>query len=165
MSRAQAKRPWIKLYIIPCLEGSIRYQLEPAERCVWYDLLLLAGIQPEPGIIADSDGRPYPHKFIANRLNIEMELLDKVLKECADEGRITEDEHGITIVNWKIYQSEYQRQKPYRDEKKEERPKEYWHCPKCNYSLEKGRVTARMETCPVCLRKGKEIKMEVRTHP
>lgn len=117
MSRAEAKRPWVKLHIIPCLGGSIRYQLTPAQRSVWYDLILLAGIQPEPGIIADSDKRPYPHSFIANRLNIPVKLLRETLALCIEEGRIVEDEQGIHIVNWKVYQSEYQRQKFYRDKK------------------------------------------------
>jgi len=119
--RTKLRRPWIKLYPIDCLDGSIRYQLEPAERSVWYDLLNFSAICAEPGIIADKDGRPYPRSFIANRLNIDVELLDTALAKCIDEGRIMEINGGvIVIVNWSSYQSEYQRQKPYRDKKNED---------------------------------------------
>jgi len=116
--RTQVRRPWIKLYPIDCLDGSIRYQLEPDERGVWYDLLNFSAICAEPGTIADKDGRPYPRSFIANRLNIELELLEAALAKCIEEGRIKEINGGvIRITNWGAYQSEYQRQKPYREKK------------------------------------------------
>ena len=119
-SRAGWRKTWIKLYPIDCIEGSIRYQLEPDERGVWYDLLNLSAICATPGTISDKDGRPYPHSFIANRLNISLELLERTLKKCQEEGRICEDETGIHITNWKAYQSEYARQKPYRERKKQQ---------------------------------------------
>lgn len=115
--RTTMRRPWIKLYPIDCLDGSIRYQLEPDERGVWYDLLNFSAICAQPGTIADKDGRPYPHSFIANRLNISQELLDATLEKCIDEGRVKNKDGVILIVNWGAYQSEYQRQKPYRDKK------------------------------------------------
>lgn len=111
------KRTWIKLYPYQCLEGSIRYQLTSEERGVWYDLLNFAALCSEPGTIADSDGRPYPHDFIANRLNISLELFKSALSKCLEEGRLTETANGIRITHWKEYQSEYQRQKPYREAK------------------------------------------------
>ena len=121
MPRGGGRRIWLKLYSLECLEGSIRYQLESDERGVWYDLLNLANICSTPGVISDSDGRAYPLKFIANRLNIEEELLQRTLDKCKDEGRVKLNSHGvIEITNWKAYQSEYQRQKPYRQKAKEE---------------------------------------------
>lgn len=116
--RVPGRKTWIKLYPIDCLEGSIRYQLEPDERGVWYDLLNLSAICAFPGNISDKDNRPYPHSFIANRLNISVELLERTLTKCEDEGRISENDTGIHITNWKAYQSEYERQKPYRERKK-----------------------------------------------
>ena len=115
--RVPGRKPWIKLYPLDCLEGSIRYQLEPDERGVWYDLLNFAAVCATPGLIADKDQRPYPHSFIANRLNIPLKLLEVTLKKCQEEGRIKENDNGIRITNWAAYQSEYQRQKPYRDKK------------------------------------------------
>ncbi len=122
MPRTAGRRTWIKLYPIDCLEGSIRYQLEADERGVWYDLLNLSAICSTPGTISDKDNRPYPHSFIANRLNIEIELLDRTLTKCEEEGRISENDTGIHITNWTAYQSEYERQKPYRERKKEKGP-------------------------------------------
>ena len=120
MPRAGWRRTWIKLYPIDCLEGSIRYQLEADERGVWYDLLNLAAICATPGNVSDKDNRPYPHTFIANRLNIPLELLERTIDKCQTEGRISENDTGIHITNWAAYQSEYERQKPYREKKKQE---------------------------------------------
>ena len=118
------RRKWIKVYPVECLEGSIRYQLEPDERGVWYDLLNFAAVCSNSGSIADRDDRPYPHSFIANRLNIPLELLERTLKKCINEGRLKEDTEGVHILNWKYYQSEYERikgyQQAYRERRKEE---------------------------------------------
>jgi len=105
--------------------GSVRWQLTPAERSVWIDLICLAGFGATSGVVADNDGRPYPHSFIANRLNIPQALLESTLKKCKDEGRITEDDTGIHVTHWESYQSEYQRQKPSRDKKKERKQDDY----------------------------------------
>jgi len=121
--RPARRRTWIKLYPIDCLEGSIRYQLGADERGVWYDLLNLAAICATPGLISDKDSRPYPHSFTANRLNITLELLEATLDKCIKEGRISENDNGIHITNWVAYQSEYDRQKPYREAKKDDRDK------------------------------------------
>lgn len=108
------RRRWIKLYPVECIDGSIRYQLTSDQRGVWYDLLNFAAICSNDGAIADRSGRPFPHSFIANRLNIPVELLESALEKCKEEGRLTEDDAGIHITNWPVYQSEYDRQKPYR---------------------------------------------------
>jgi len=96
------------------LNGSVRYQLTPAERSVWVDLLALAALGPAPGLIADNDSRPFPLAFLANRLNIKVALLQNTIKKCAEEGRIIHSDGLIRISNWDAYQSEYERQKPYR---------------------------------------------------
>jgi len=123
--RGQSQRRWIKLHINGLLMGSVRWQLTPAERSVWIDLICLAGFGATSGVVADNDGRPYPHSFIANRLNIPQALLESTLKKCKDEGRITEDDTGIHVTHWESYQSEYQRQKPSRDKKKERKQDDY----------------------------------------
>ncbi len=115
----QGKRTWIKLYTLECLEGSIRYQLSAEERGVWYDLLIFSAICRNDGVISDRDGRAFPHSFIANRLNIPLELLEETLKKCKEEGRLNENGKGIVILNWKLYQSEYSRLKKYREKSKE----------------------------------------------
>lgn len=119
LPRRTTRRRWIKIYPLQCLHGSISYQLSPAERGTWLLILCFAGICPNAGVISDSDGRSYPHEFIANRINIPLDLFEETLRKCIEEGRISENDSGIHITNWKAYQSEYDRQKPYREAKKE----------------------------------------------
>ena len=115
--RERGKRSWIKVYCYQTLHGSVSYQLTDAEQAVWIKLLCLCGLCTIEGLISDNDRRPYPHEFIAHELHISLELLETTLEKCKSEGRIQENEHGIIITNWTTYQSEYQRQKPYRQKK------------------------------------------------
>lgn len=114
MPRGSTRRAWLKIYITGWLHGSIRWQLTPEERSVWADLLCLAGECNREGEIADNDGRALPRSFIANRLNIPLELLDVAIKKCEEEGRVIEKSGILVITNWAAYQSEYSRQKKYR---------------------------------------------------
>ncbi len=111
-------RHWIKLWPNEWLKGSIRFEFTAEERGVWADLLALAGNCRQDGIISANQSMPYPHSYVAGILNISVELLDHVLEKCKQSGRISENEHGIKITNWGKYQSEYDRQKPYRQRKK-----------------------------------------------
>ena len=117
MSRGSSRRTWIKLHCWGRLHGSIVYQLEEAEQSVFDKLLCFAGEVNREGQISDNDGRPFPHPFIAHELHTTVELLESTLEKCIEEGRIQEGETGIHIVNWKTYQSEYERQKPSRQTK------------------------------------------------
>lgn len=119
MPRAVWQKRWIKLYPTQCLDGSIRYELDPDERGVWYDLLNFTAICNMAGRICDRDERSFPNSFIANRLNISLELLERTLTKCEEQRRISIDGKGIKLINWKMYQSEYERQKPYRESKRE----------------------------------------------
>ena len=116
--RGDSKRAWIKVHIHGMLNGSVRYQLTPEERGTWVDLLCFAGLGIKEGVISDNDLRAYPHSFLANRLNIPIELLESTLSKCVVEGRLSEGDDGIRINNWKQYQSEYQRLKKYRTKAK-----------------------------------------------
>lgn len=109
---------WVKIYITGWLHGSIRWQLEADERGVWADLIVWAGECLSGGKIVDNDGRPYPREFIANQLNIPQELLDRTIAKCKHEGRIDDKDDIISLTNWSTYQSEYERQKSYREKKK-----------------------------------------------
>lgn len=108
------KRTWVKLWVNECLTGTIRFELTPEERSVWYDLIILAGQCRQPGILASNEKFPFPHQYIAGVLNIPIELLEQSLEKFKKADRIIEDENGIRILNWEKYQSEYQRQKKYR---------------------------------------------------
>ena len=121
MSRAAGRRTWIKLFCWGRLHGSMVYQLTEAEQSVWDKLLCYAGLIGREGQISDNDGRPFPHDFIAQELHTTEEILEDMLRKSKVEGRITENEQGLHITNWKEYQSEYERQKPYRQRAKAER--------------------------------------------
>jgi len=114
-TRGATRRSWIKLYLTGWLHGSIRWQLEPEERGVWADLICLAGECGKTGKICDNDGKPYPQKYLASMLNIPTELLDRTIEKCKNDERISVEGDILVITNWKAYQSEYERQKSYRD--------------------------------------------------
>jgi hypothetical protein len=86
-------------------------------------------------------------------MHSDLEVLESTLLLCIDEGRISEDETGIHITNWTIYQSEYQRQKPYRDEKGRGK-KTFKKCTECKYKAETEEIY-----CPDCAKKKKEVKL------
>lgn len=109
---------YVKMYVGECLEGTIRFDFEPAERGVWYDLVILAGRMRVKGLIGAGSGNPYPRRWIAGILNIDEELLEITIEKCKNTQRISENSDGIRILNWSKYQSEYDRQAPYRKAKK-----------------------------------------------
>jgi len=117
--RGQRRRVWVKIWITGWLHGSIRWQMSPDERATWADLICLAGECGKEGAICDNDNRPFPRDYIANQLNIPQELLDRTIAKCRHEGRIDDRDDMIVIINWKVYQSEYERQKQYRGKKEE----------------------------------------------
>lgn len=119
MQRGSNRRSWVKLWVTGWLHGSIRWQLNPDERATWADLICLAGECNHNGLICDNDGRSYPISYIANQLNIDLALLGSTVAKCKAEGRIEErDDEVIAIANWNAYQSEYSRQKKYRERAK-----------------------------------------------
>jgi hypothetical protein len=107
-------RRWVKLYCYEMLHGSVSYQLSEAEQSVWVKLLCFAGLCGNEGLISDHDLRPFPHSFIVHEIHADTEIFESTLKKCKAEGRISEDGQGIKITNWAKYQSEYERQRPYR---------------------------------------------------
>ncbi len=118
--RGQGRMTWVKLHINGWLHGSIRWQLEPDERGVWADLIVMAGQCLAGGKICDNDERPFPRDFIAGQFNIPIELLDRTIAKCRREGRLEDRDDMIVLTNWHVYQSEYERQKGYRDAKKDD---------------------------------------------
>ncbi len=123
--RGRGKMTWVKIHVTGWLHGSIRWQLEPDERGVWADLIVMAGQCIAGGKICDNDGRPLPRDFIANQLNIPQELLDRTIAKCIHEGRIEERADVIILTNWTAYQSEYERQRHYRKKEVSDDPDKY----------------------------------------
>ena len=101
------RKTWIKLWVDNWLSGSMRFDLTSEERGVWADLLAMAGHSRNPGIIQADADMAYPHEFLAASFNITIELLETTLQKCADQGRISENSHGIEIMKWAEYQTVY----------------------------------------------------------
>jgi len=117
MAKSRWRRTWVKMWVNESLEGTIRFDFTPAERGVWYDLILMAGRCRVPGVISANENTPYPHSYIAGVLNVDLELLKTTIKKCIASGRIEDTKQGLKLTNWEHYQSEYERQKPYRQQK------------------------------------------------
>ena len=107
------------------LFGSLRFETTPAQRAVWNDLLDFAKLsRVKPGIVAPAPDVAYNHVWLAQFFNVDLELLESTLDILKSTGRINENSHGIEIINWKKYQTDYERQKPYREGKGKSRDPE-----------------------------------------
>jgi len=108
------------MYCEGCLHGSINYQLTLEEQALFYKMVMFSAVcGGQPGVISDNDGRPMPHWFIANELHAPLEVFKSMLAKCVEEGRLQENSNGIVVTNFDQYQSEYLRQKPSRERRKE----------------------------------------------
>jgi len=115
-------RKWIKLHCEPWLSGTIREE-QPDIRSVFVDLLALAGggQYGDIGEVKLSNGIGLTDKQIAEILHISKALWRRAKERFLQSERIEITPKGaIRIINWPKYQSEYQRQKPYRTPKSEE---------------------------------------------
>lgn len=106
------RRQWIKLWTAESLRGSIRFDLTPAERGVWYDLLAMAGESRTPGIIQATEGVAYPRPWLAQTLNIPLELLEDTLEKLQTTNRISINGDCIHIVNFDYYQARRDENEP-----------------------------------------------------
>jgi hypothetical protein len=112
-------RTWIKIYCDKWLSGSLREE-SPEIRGIWADILALAGsgLYGDIGEIKLQNGIGLTDFQFQKLLNLSKYQWRKAKKRLLDTQRITIDgENVIRIVNWKRYQSEYERQKPYRNQK------------------------------------------------
>lgn len=117
-TRGRPRRTWVKMHVDGCLHGSINYQLALEEQAIWFKLIMYSAVcGGPPGWISDNDRRPLPLEFLADELHAPVEVVKSTVEKCVKEGRIKQNAHGLHIVNWDAYQSEYQRQKPYREGK------------------------------------------------
>ena len=107
-------RPWVKLWCEGWLDGTMREELNPAERSVWADFLALAGESKEPGTISVAKGIPYSIDQLSQRLKVEKSCLNLAISKMIACKKITNSPEGIKIINWERYQSEYGRTKEYR---------------------------------------------------
>lgn len=111
------RRNWIKLYVDQCLRGTMMDEMtDPAERFVWFGFLLLAGDSPFEGKIALTDGIGYTDEQLGGMLKCDMDVIISAKEKMIRHNKIKMLKNNIIeIVNWKRYQSEYQRQRPHRN--------------------------------------------------
>ena len=90
---------------------------DPGERFLWFAFLLLAGDSPYEGKIALTEEMGYSDEQIGSLLKCDSILVKRAKKIMVKYDKIKVlDNNIIQIINWQKYQSEYQRQKPYRSE-------------------------------------------------
>ena len=111
------KRTWVKLFCTNWLDGTLRK--ETAEiRGVWADIIALAGeMVGDTGILSFAVGVGFSDGQFAARFNLQIDQWKKCKLRLAKIGCIDIlGDNVISVRNWKKYQSEYQRQKPNREE-------------------------------------------------
>lgn len=110
------RRTWIKIFAEKWLRGSIRQ--EPLEvRAIWIDILTLAAdsVYGDDGVISVAPECGLTDEQIAAILNVDMTIWLEVKQKLINTERINVNGNNeIKMLNWRKYQSEYARQKPYR---------------------------------------------------
>jgi len=109
-------RTWIKIYCDRWLNGSIRDET-PELRGIWVDLLVLAGSGKygDSGEIKITDRLGYLDKQLADLLQISVQKWVTCKEKLIQTDRVcVKNRNIIAIINWSKYQSEYNRQRVYR---------------------------------------------------
>lgn len=107
---------WFKVYAEKWFMGSSRFELTVEQRAIWIDLLAKASMNEPPGQIDYYSLEQLSHIFV-----VPLDLLKTALKRCEETTKVKHDTEKkmIVIMNWRKYQSEYQRQAPYRKKSKD----------------------------------------------
>jgi hypothetical protein len=109
-------RKWFKVYADKWLEGTMRDET-PDIRGIFVDLLALAasGKYGDIGVIALQNGVGLTDSQVENLLKLTKFQWRKAKNRLILTERIAVNSANVvTIINWKKFQSEYERQKPYR---------------------------------------------------
>jgi len=101
---ANRDMPWFKMWGNDYINGTTRSELDPAERSVWVDLLALASISPNKGVVALGDNVPYPQKTLADMLKVPLGVLKSSLTKLVKYDKIRIESGVIFIINWDKYQ-------------------------------------------------------------
>ena len=126
------RKLWIKVHVQGYLKslrkGSLG-KLDLEERAIWSGLLALAGDSAFPGLITVTGNIGYSDDQLADALMTSKDAIRKSKKSMIREKMIKVDGVGnIKIVNWKQYQTEYERQKPYREKNPDVKKFLEWWC-------------------------------------
>jgi uncharacterized phage protein (TIGR02220 family) len=117
---------WIRLWPDYIINGTTFDELDAEVRGVWFSFLALAGYSPFPGEICIAKGLPYTREQMAAIIKIDIVILNRAIDRmsCEEVHKIKVNETGtISILNWNKYQTEYERQKPFRGPATTERNK------------------------------------------
>jgi hypothetical protein len=135
---------WFKVHSEKWLMGSTRWELTLEDRAIWTDFLALASLNDPPGQFSF-----HSLKQLSDQLKASPKKIEKAMKKFIDFKKISVDfaANSVVIANWKKYQSEYSRQKPYRSPGKEKKV--------CNSV-----TTESVTELPVEERRGEEIREE-----
>lgn len=166
MARGRKPRFWVKIDCYGVLHGSINWLLTLDEQAIWIKLIAYSEIcGGPPGFVQDNEGNGLPHEYLAHELHCPTDVFKSMLEKMERDNAIRVNGTGaIELVNFPQYQfTEYDRQRPYRERRRlEHKAEEYWYCPECHYTLERGKVTKNITHCPQCRKKGKDVALEVR---
>lgn len=111
-----SSRTWVKIYCDNWLSGTLRDET-PALRGIWADLLALAGSGKygDTGQISLQNSVGLSDLQFQKVLNLSKKGWRKAKNRLITTQRIAVNlQNVITILNWKKYQSEYERTKKYR---------------------------------------------------
>jgi len=112
-----ARRSWFKIHAKQWLEGSISEESLEL-RGFWVTLLALVadGNYADEGQLKAGYDVGFTPKTLGLLMKISPQKVGVLLKILQQMGRVLIDSRGVvTVVNWQKYQSEYLRQKPYRN--------------------------------------------------
>ncbi len=160
MARGRKPRTWVRLDCEGILRGSINYLLPLDGQAIWIKMIAYSEVcGGRPGFIEDNNQNGLPHEHIAHELHCPLELLESVLETMKKDGAIKlNGSSPIELINFKHYQfTEYDRQKPYRDRKREaEKAGKKIHkvCSVCQW---KGLTNETY--CPECSGKDRETEL------
>jgi len=119
------RRNWIKIYPEGFLRRTLFKELLPIERWVWIGFLCLAGDNAVDGKICVAEDMGYTDEQLAKLLDTGIDILKVSKKKMIKFEKISVDKNNvIQILSWDIYQSEYQRQRDYREEYKKKLQRE-----------------------------------------
>jgi len=110
-------RQWFKLWPREWIYGDLRTELTIEERALWTDLLAMAALSPEDGVVCESKRNGYSVPRLAAILNFSPAFVTETIEKLSGNRlkMITVlKRNRIKIRNWRRFQSDYCRQRSYR---------------------------------------------------
>lgn len=114
-----SRRNWIKIYPEGFLRRTLFMEMpDIGERYAWIGFLCLAGDNGIDGKISITETMGYTDEQLAGLLDMDVDVLKSAKKKMVKYEKISVDKNNvIQILSWNTYQSEYQRQRDYRQER------------------------------------------------